>query len=1112
MKKKVITTFALPASATLILGVSTAVIHAQEEDTSPIEDINIENETQSMDEDYAIDEEIEDSQAIEEDIDTQDPIDITKPVVENVAKNDETYYEVFDDAINNAQDGDVVELLSDVTSSITHITKSLTFTSSNNYTINFLNPVTFDSNTVKFENVNIESNNNINFNNSNTSFSNCEKPLNINGTLTINDSTITLSKNVYGIYGNNLVVNNSTINISDTTNDGIHVKSMDTKNSTFNIDNNQFGIYTNKINSNGSTFTMYNNKLSGLVIVSNSESSVFKNYSSISVSNTKESIYGAIVIAAPTTIKNSSTLSARTNDTTGVMVITGTIGTITGSGSLIMDESSTISLSGNSTSTKGGGIWTNSTVVLPNYVIISDNKAKEAGDDIYVENGTIVLKDLNSPFASNFTLITCFHTIDGWYEDGNNAEGKRWNGESYTSRYAKKVETGTLTGTLALKAAHEAISYKKITINYQTSMASADAIHKAVILVPKEENFDYTSYIQMNIKGYKYVETRTQEFTDDEITLISLYTVDENYTDDDIEYAAKIGDTYYQLFDDAYEKAKDGDCIEILKSVSSNITNFTKALTIQASKDDLTSTITFNTLTNLSNSLTLKNVKASIENTIQVAKNCIFTLENVKGSFQSILFEGNNEFNINNESKVSVNGSITCNNSNYALKTNMNHSSLNVAYGSIQGNIDLNIDTSNVYVSNSAKDGINVNSIYTKDSALSSYYNENFGIKAGKIISDNSTIYSCNNKSSGIILSTATQNSIFENKSKVMLSGNNIDDSTYGSFLIGANVEFKSESSITSFGNKATGILVLNGRIKDISGYGFLIMDDSTQIHITNNQSKYGGGIWTNSKVILPTKTTIYKNTATIAGDDIYVDEGGSIALKNNVGDYLLLEQNHLATEWYEDGNNAQGKRWEADDKNNLYLVKYEPGIHTGKLALKAADGFVTYKKTTIYFVLIDTLKDILDPVIIKTTDPNYDYSQYLKLPIKGYTYYMTYQGAYYGYNSITQYYRIDYDALENDDSNNTVPDNNNGNNNNKNDSNNQNNHSNSKNNESSYNTITNTSITGIVSKNGVSTNNTSSSNSSTNSVNTSVQTNVNALLGLMAISLAGVLIARKED
>lgn len=106
----------------------------------------------------------------------------------------------------------------------------------------------------------------------------------------------------------------------------------------------------------------------------------------------------------------------------------------------------------------GGGIYTVGTMNLGPDVVIYNNHASVAGDDIYYapasDNKTLTFGKV----GSDWVLDDCDHLIDGWYLDG---EGARWQvcglaeGEKpYAEEYVLGNETATVTGLTALKAAH----------------------------------------------------------------------------------------------------------------------------------------------------------------------------------------------------------------------------------------------------------------------------------------------------------------------------------------------------------------------------------------------------------------------------------------------------------------------------------------------------------------------------------------------------------------------------------------------------------------------------------------------------------------------------------
>ena len=109
----------------------------------------------------------------------------------------------------------------------------------------------------------------------------------------------------------------------------------------------------------------------------------------------------------------------------------------------------------------GGGIYVNGEATLGKKVALYNNHAGTAGDDIYVDSGIITFGPTGKGWMLD-GLPDCYgeiHAIDGWYEDGLNNKGLRWNAdaEDETDRYIHWYDCGTWQGTYAFKAAHDVI-------------------------------------------------------------------------------------------------------------------------------------------------------------------------------------------------------------------------------------------------------------------------------------------------------------------------------------------------------------------------------------------------------------------------------------------------------------------------------------------------------------------------------------------------------------------------------------------------------------------------------------------------------------------------------
>ena len=127
----------------------------------------------------------------------------------------------------------------------------------------------------------------------------------------------------------------------------------------------------------------------------------------------------------------------------------------------------------NTATGNGGGIYgeQRSTIGLRTGALYN-NHAGTAGDDIYLNNTTLILR----PVGDDWILDDCGHPIDGWYLDGKDA---RWDADSQkkfvtnldallegTDYMIEKGEDGSYiitigSNALALKAAHNAPSEPK---------------------------------------------------------------------------------------------------------------------------------------------------------------------------------------------------------------------------------------------------------------------------------------------------------------------------------------------------------------------------------------------------------------------------------------------------------------------------------------------------------------------------------------------------------------------------------------------------------------------------------------------------------------------------
>lgn len=150
----------------------------------------------------------------------------------------------------------------------------------------------------------------------------------------------------------------------------------------------------------------------------------------------------------------------------------------------------------------GGGVYNVGTMKLDPSVVIYNNHAANAGDDIY-STGAGVTEFGN--VGTDWILDDCDHTIDGWYVDGKDS---RWSAHK-EPKFTALAQPGKYEGEVAFKAAHGLVN-----VNYQyVGDAPANAE-----LPDGDEGLEvgssYTAQTQNPVEGYTFAGW----FTDDTCT------------------------------------------------------------------------------------------------------------------------------------------------------------------------------------------------------------------------------------------------------------------------------------------------------------------------------------------------------------------------------------------------------------------------------------------------------------------------------------------------------------------------------------------------------------------------------------------------------------------
>lgn len=140
----------------------------------------------------------------------------------------------------------------------------------------------------------------------------------------------------------------------------------------------------------------------------------------------------------------------------------------------------------------GGGVYNVGTMKLDPSVVIYNNHAANAGDDIYSTDAGVT--NFGS-VGTGWVLDDCNHTIDGWYVDRNDY---RWSAHG-EKKYAEAALPGYYEGEVAFKAAHGLVSVDYQYVGDRPANAKLPDADKGL-----EVGSSYTAQTQNPVEGYTF--------------------------------------------------------------------------------------------------------------------------------------------------------------------------------------------------------------------------------------------------------------------------------------------------------------------------------------------------------------------------------------------------------------------------------------------------------------------------------------------------------------------------------------------------------------------------------------------------------------------------------
>lgn len=436
---------------------------------------------------------------------------------------------------------------------------------------------------------------------------------------------------------------------------------------------------------------------------------------------------------------------------------------------------------------------------------------------------------------------------------------------------------------------------------------------------------------------------------------------------------ARVGDIEYATFDEAFAAAADGQTVTLLANATTKGLDVRKDVTVDGAGYSLAFVEKGIGLRG-GNDLTLKNLTATMAGvgstpcldfgwtwmSVSAQPDCSLTLDNAKltmdgtdaGNVHAVYFTGNNKLNLQNGSVLTIKNykqdALEWDGGDGGYNVNITGGSKFVSdynRSGFTGTFYATVDASTVDVTNSTGNGSNGSHFDIRNgSSVTFSGNADHGLSAGNLSISNSTVTAENNGRNGIIF---TGNGAFK-AATVNVSGTK--GKSYwnaGIRLFKANaaltVDAATKVSITD--NQVTGLFLDGGASATFAGGAALTVtgNDASQANCATEKdlARCGGGIVVRegASLVLPAGAQVNNNRATLAGDDVYVEEGGSLDLSAaNAGTELNAFDGcaHAIDAWYDDSADA---RWSADAAEKNHVVPVAAGEHAGVVALKAAHG-----------------------------------------------------------------------------------------------------------------------------------------------------------------------------
>lgn len=235
------------------------------------------------------------------------------------------------------------------------------------------------------------------------------------------------------------------------------------------------------------------------------------------------------------TIEKGANVTIKNNAGSGIYTAQSVCNLTILSGTITNNGTGVINANGQKGATYGGGIYNVGTLVLGEDVVLYNNHADTAGDDIY-NTKVVTFYSVGSDWYLD-GQYDCSDLINGWYEDGYVSEdgiARRWQAHSTPEfDHYEIFEPGEINTPFAIKAAHDKLGTVEVSYIDEkgNSLLKDEEGNDETITLIGSVGEDYQTE-KKAFDDYTFVKVKddnaTGEFIDGKVDVIYMYAKNSN--------------------------------------------------------------------------------------------------------------------------------------------------------------------------------------------------------------------------------------------------------------------------------------------------------------------------------------------------------------------------------------------------------------------------------------------------------------------------------------------------------------------------------------------------------------------------------------------------------